>query len=589
MFDKFWYDYDDCIDITLLFEHARANSRTEYVWLCHRSVDYSNFNWHWMSIRHQKNFYHAWPSHHNTQCYTTWLIPVNVEWSQAESVFHNENILPVKTPLHGELWHWATDDRIDYTDFNFNWFPSVWDWNMSHAFTMNGKEQLSYTRLLNRSPEVKYHWAGLAYGEKYYDTCLLDTGVGSGQTHDFRVRLVTTMEEAIKNAVRKCKSPWLWIVADCCDYTAFDFGWLPDADQEHQVHCWPSGTCEKGDTFLIYVPQFINNEVHTWNFNHTAVPRKQWPVVYYNQDSLATALHKKSSAIYTLFSNQEFDEYIVPDVCLWEKRPVVSLSADNSISLVPRDCLAKDEIYEYPYLDKTAEFMPSSYSDIVFISYDEPDADKNYEELRGFENVKRVHGVEGMENALKAAARASNTPWFYAVFAKTRVHRNFNFNFTPDYWQKPKHYIFYSRNMVNNLEYGHMGIIMYNAKMVLNAPEFGVFGTDYTLSFDHAVVPIISCYGVFDQDPYHTWRTAFRESHKLKEFSETTPSVETDYRLYVWQNVAHGQYSEWALRGARDGAAFYEKYRNDPEYRKNTFRWEWLRDYFKSLHGEVNE
>ena len=54
-----------------------------------------------------------------------------------------------------------------------------------------------------------------------------------------------------------------------------------------------------------------------------------------------------------------------------------------------------------------------------------------------------------------------------AVVAKTEVHSAFKFDYAPDYFQIPKHYIFHAHNMSNDLVYGEMGIILYNNKMVI--------------------------------------------------------------------------------------------------------------------------
>ena len=516
MFDIVWYDYSDG-DIESLITKAKQGSKTEYVWLANRDVDYSKFNFRWMPNRHQLQYKHAWPSHKNAQHYSTWLIPVD-----------NDN---------GTVHH---DEILSASD------------------------------------------------NKYYDTCLLNTNsFDNAHSVDFQVRLITTMQAAIDSAVNKCTKPWLWIIADCCDYNGFDFSWLPSNHDMNYIHCWPSGTCEKGDTFLINADAYKRGE-QNYNFDHEPVKRKRWSNIKITQDSLARELNltNRLNAIYTVYSHIGFVDY--PDICLWDKRPVVSINKNNSTTLVPRDCIVKDELYEYPHLLRYPQYGFDALNDIIFISYDEPEADTNwYKLLDKFPRAKRVHGVSGMENALKAAASASDTPYFYAVFAKTEIHPTFNFDIGADYWQKPKHYIFYSENTVNGLRYGHMGIVLYNRDMVLNAPPFGEFGTDYTLSFDHEVVPIVSCYGSFNASPYHTWRTAFREAHKLREFTDTMPNVETQYRLHIWRTIANGNHAEWALRGANDGVRFYEDNMDTPEVRRNTFRWEWLRNHFTQLYGDV--
>jgi hypothetical protein len=173
------------------------------------------------------------------------------------------------------------------------------------------------------------------------------------------------------------------------------------------------------------------------------------------------------------------------------------------------------------------------------------------------------------------------------VFGKTELYPGFDFSFQPDYFQQPKHYIFYSENRVNKLVYGEMAVIMYNCNLILDNRD-QEFGLDYTLSFPHEVIPIISTYGNFNTSPYHTWRTAFREVSKLYDMQEKSPSVETEYRINIWETVAEGDYAEWALTGAKDGREFYQKYKNDFAYRKNSFNWQWLRNYFSTLHGEVN-
>ena len=112
------------------------------------------------------------------------------------------------------------------------------------------------------------------------------------------------------------------------------------------------------------------------------------------------------------------------------------------------------------------------------------------------------------------------------------------------------------------------------------------FGLDYTLSFPHESIPVLSCYGNFDQSPYHTWRTAFRETAKLAYFESVTPSVDGAYRLNVWQERASGQYAEWCLKGARDGMEFFNASNKELSVLKQSFEWRWLRSRFVNKYGE---
>jgi hypothetical protein len=226
--------------------------------------------------------------------------------------------------------------------------------------------------------------------------------------------------------------------------------------------------------------------------------------------------------------------------------------------------------------------------DIVFISYDEPDAEQNWQVLSDrFPRAHRVHGVKGMETALEAAADVAQTPWYFAVFAKTRLHETFDFSFVPDYMQQPKHYIFDAVNTVNGLKYGHMGVVMYNSEGIRSINQANEFGLDYTLSFLHESIPILSCYGEFDQSAYHTWRTAFREASKLAYFEHEQATVEGAYRLKTWQTVANGPYAKWCLQGANDGVEFFQHSDRQLITVKQAFRWEWLREYFVTRYGDL--
>lgn len=193
-----------------------------------------------------------------------------------------------------------------------------------------------------------------------------------------------------------------------------------------------------------------------------------------------------------------------------------------------------------------------------------------------------------MENALVEAARRSKTPWYFAVFAKTELADSFDFDFVPDYLQQPKHYIFDCENTVNGLVYGHMGIVMYNCQYVLQQRAYEELGLDYTLSFPHESVPVLSCYGKFDTSPYHTWRTAFREASKLSYWNAINPDVDNDYRLHIWTTKAQGPYAEWALHGANDGVEFAKECSGDLAAMKKSFRWEWLRQRFVARYGELD-
>jgi hypothetical protein len=513
-------------------EQAQQQSRTGYFWMVSYLVDYTGFDFLWKPVPWQSHQRHAWASQHQIDS-GTYLVPKI--WDKQDTNYHSE-VVQRKSSI--------AVVEIDHLDGAVGNIP-------------------------NTIKTVRYF-------DNYQDTLVRIAKSLLGQ-HEF-----------------------VWVCSSICDYTDFDFSWHPEQWQATMLHVFASNEQKFGDTFYMHVPSFAEHAEHRalleWydcNFVNVGVPRRPMPVIQHDHDTHVEAIKTIDWAgPLAVFSTNDQVETI-PTVSLWREntKTVVPLSPSGAAVIVPRECknYLKTQLYDYPYIDKTKKStQPMQLQDIVFISYDEPEADINWNMLQSkYARAKRVHGVEGMENALAAAAELSSTAWYFAVFGKTELYPGFDFVFQPDYLQQPKHYIFYSENRVNKLVYGEMAIIMYNCRLILENQN-KEFGLDYTLSFPHEVVPIISTYGNFDTSPYHTWRTAFREVSKLYDMQEKSPSIDTEYRINIWETVAKGDYAEWALSGAKDGREFYYKYKDDFAYRKNSFNWQWLRNYFSALYGEVN-
>jgi hypothetical protein len=139
--------------------------------------------------------------------------------------------------------------------------------------------------------------------------------------------------------------------------------------------------------------------------------------------------------------------------------------------------------------------------------------------------------------------------------------------------QQPKHYIFHAANPVNGLVYGHQAMIAYNRELVLNNTGHGL---DFTLDSAHEVVPVLSGVARYNDTPWMTWRTAFREVLKLKA---SLPDVEAEYRLNKW--LTHGRLTngEWSVWGAEDAAEYYDSVAGDFEQLRKSYDWAWLASY----------
>ncbi len=401
------------------------------------------------------------------------------------------------------------------------------------------------------------------------------------------VRYYDNHLDTTRRCIAKARTPWIWVVASCCDYTDFDFEYRSVPWESYQLHCWASGYEKFGDTFLINVDEFKKQwdiAMLEWykdvNWHYPGVPRLPWPVLTTQTEAITSELKQYKFDTPYVWINQAIDFH--PP--LWSKRAFYSFNDAGSISIAPRDIQAhlQSQIYDYPYIikQKTAYLTPTLL-DIIYISNGEPEAERWYTHLARTcgREVKRVINVNGRSAAYKAAAELSTTPWFWAVFAKLEVMPEFDWSWQPDWLQEPKHYIFNSRNPVNGLEYGHMGVIAYNKKLVLDTDNPGL---DFTLSKAHAVVPRLSAVAHYNTTPELTWRTAFRECIKLKDDTEKTGSVESRYRLDIWLTTAQGNCAESSLQGARDAIDYYNTVNGDYTELMRSFEWTWLREYYSS-------
>ena len=506
---------------------------------------------------------------------------------------------------------WLVSYLVDYNGFDFLYEPPPWQAHQRHAWPSQWQAD-SGTYLVPAAgfADTNYHAAPRlprTLATAKYEIDHLDGAAGqiSGVTR--RVRYFDNYRDTL---IRLAKSigtehEFVWVCSSICDYTNFDFGWHPSHWQYNLLHVFASDEQKFGDTFFMHVPSFATKaetvELLDWydcNFvdQYLSVPRRPMPVIKHNSDSHVDAvLTQDFAGPLAIFStgNTTGQGLRPPSVSLWREKTktIVPLSPGAGGVVVPKVAIPyiKTQLYDYPYIDKThCNDRIDSVMDVVFISYDEPDAEQNWNILaHRCARAKRVHGVAGMETALEAAADISSTPWYYAVFAKTRLHEQFDFTYVPDRMQQPKNYIFDCINTVNGLQYGHMGVVMYNRQGIRELNQAKNFGLDYTLSFAHESVPIVSCYGNFNQTPYHTWRTAFRECAKLAYFESQLPTVDGEYRLNTWLSRAQGDHAEWCLKGARDGVEFFKASDQALATLKQSFRWEWLREYFASRYGDL--
>ena len=493
---------------------------------------------------------------------------------------------------------WTVPDSVAHEDIDFSWVPDpgeppyIYQFATQHqktggpVYTVPGAVEVKYLA------ELKIRTVGKATA--IYEIDHMDGAAGQITNTTRRVRYFDNYRDTL---IRLAKSigpehEYVWVCSSICDYTNFDFTWHPEQWQSTMLHVFASNEQKFGDTFFMHVPTFAEYaerkpllEWYDCNFVDNIVPRRPMPVIEHvgdsNVDAVKTAEWAGPVALFT--TNGE--PMTIPAVNLWriETKTITPLSSGASAVVVPKSAVPyiKTQMYDYPYIDKTQQQRHGDPKlDIVFISNGETNAEDNWtileSRITGLETNKlhRVDRVNGRAAAYHAAAEASTTPWFFAVFGKLAIDFDFDWAWQPDRMQQAKHYIFHALNPVNGLVYGHQAMIAYNRQLVLDNPGVGL---DFTLDSPHEVVPILSGVAYYDTSAWSAWRTAFREVLKLQA---SLPDVENEYRLNKWLDVNSDETDpQWSRWGAEDAVEYYNQVNGDFAALKKSYEWKWLATY----------
>lgn len=212
--------------------------------------------------------------------------------------------------------------------------------------------------------------------------------------------------------------------------------------------------------------------------------------------------------------------------------------------------------------------------DIIYLSYDEPNAEKNYADLCNKAPwAKRVHGVKGSDAAHKACAKLSETDRFITVDADNIVKESF-FNQELDFEENKdlsKCVISWAgHNVINGLVYGNGGLKLWPKEYVLNMRTHENAPADdphaqVDFCWDAEYIQVNACYSEVHNNttPFQAWRAGFREGVKMSlnrgvrvnpnNFAKEVYSKNL-HRLMIWSNVGTDvQNGAWAILGARQG------------------------------------
>jgi hypothetical protein len=492
--------------------------------------------------------------------------------------------------------NWVTPDSVDTTTFDFTWHPDDTDPPYIYQFGTQHQRTGGPQYIVPGATDIKYidqiKISTRQVATAIYEIDHMDGNAGKIPNTTKTVRYFDNYLDTLKRIAKNCNEEFIWICSSICDYSNFDFTWHPEQWQATMLHAFASSGEKFGDTFFMHVPTFKYRadrcQLLDWydiNFIGPGVPRRPIPIVQHNLDTHVEAIKTMDWPGPLAMFSTDGTVTETPTVPLWREKTktIVPLSAGASQVIVPKSAVTyiKTQAYDYPYIDRTQRHLHDEQPlDIVFIDNGEPNANSNYEHLVEVASLtwrNRIHrssGINGRVAAYHAAACFSTTPWFFAVFAKLQVNKDFDWSWQPDRLQEPKHYIFHAHNPVTGLTYGHQAMIAYNKKLVLSNLGHGL---DFTLDNAHEVVPILSGTADYAYTPWMAWRTAFRECVKLRGQTD----VESQHRLRKWLEIIPlaTPNAEWSRWGAEDAVEYYESVAGNSTELRKSYDWSWLATY----------
>jgi CYTH domain-containing protein len=494
---------------------------------------------------------------------------------------------------------WITSKNISIKkNFSFDIYfddrddEFLYERHENHAFLHQVGEKLTYDGvfLLSKDKPVsqkeidhrflinRKEWNVIASGPKLYDVCEIDSW------------------EQYLEAFTNSSTEMFWMtsknikIADNFDFDIF----FDDRDDEqvydrHNNHAFVHRVDDRdlyNGVFLLSKHTPISQrEVE----NRYLIDRKEWgivasgPITYDkfvvdNYKDYLNAVEKSKTEMFWMIPNEatplddfKFDTYFSHDDIFnrtihhafqHEFRDELTY---NGINLICKNKLLSEKEIEFRFVLEKKDYQTVASKlkpyDVIFISYNEPNADENFKKLLSFRpDAKRVHGVKGIHNAHIKAAESSTTNMLWVVDGDAIIDESFNFSYQVPIWDKETVHVWHSRNPINDLEYGYGGVKLLPRDLT---KKLDTATTDMTTSISKSfkVINQVSNITEFNTDPFSTWRSAFRECVKLASKSiDRQIDEESKSRLNIWCTVgADKKLGEFAISGAKAAIKFVEE------------------------------
>ena len=507
---------------------------------------------------------------------------------------------------------WMTSPNLNTDNFDFNVYFShnqQYERNENHAFIhrVNGKDYYNGVFLISKQKSIskreiehrhltqKKEWPIVASGPIKYDIFDIET------YDDY----LTAMETS--------KTEMFWMTSPNIDTSNFNFDLYFTHNQQYErnenhtfIHRVNGKNLRNGVHLLSKKKPVSKKEIE----HRFLIEKKEWPIVAsgpvkYDKfvvntyDDYLNAVEESKTEMFWIIPKEvemlddiELNLYFSHD-SMFDRRSNHVFGhlfrgevTYTGISLVPKfRKLTKKEIDFRHIIERKNHdtvFTRLKPYDIVFISYNEPNADENYQELLSrFPRAKRVHGVKGIHNAHKEAAMIAETDMFWVVDGDAKIDAEFNFEYEVSRYELDIVHVWKSKNPINDLVYGYGGVKLLPTELTEN---LDVTSPDMTTSISSRfkAMPSVSNITAFDTDEFNTWKSAFRECVKLSsKIINRQEDIETAERLNIWCNsAADTKYGKYAIAGANSGRIYGEENKNNIEALSKINDFDWLKKVF---------
>ncbi len=409
-------------------------------------------------------------------------------------------------------------------------------------------------------------------------------------------------------AVEKSMTEMFWVIWKDVEISKdFSFDYRVPVYDQHVIHVFKNsqfydGICLFPKSTIVtkreFQHRFFVNKKEINLKASTPRPFKKYKIKTYD-DYLRASTDTDTDMFWGVFDdliveeNFNFDYYVPVYDSFHRNITHVFLNGEHfdGICLFSKKTLVSKKELDYRFYNNKKEIdikasIPSPY-DVVFISYHEKFADKNYQKIKNHllpgQNLYRIDGIKGIHNAHKAAAEKVSTPMFWVIDADAILLDNFKFDYQVICHNQDMVHVWRSRNPVNNLEYGNGGVKLLPRNLTLEVDENTPDMTT-SISKKFKAMDTVSNINAFNVDEFSTWRSAFRECCKLaSRVIERQYEEETQNRLETWCTVGKDKpFGKYAINGALLGKAYGLENKDNPEALAKINDFEWLRGMFNN-------